>query len=137
MGFNLNKIIAQRKQEKPEKIKINTGLNIKDIEKPKSDFLKTKDDILNISFEYLIDYEKDFGKVSFEGNLLIAVDTKTSKEVIKMWKNKKIPADFKLTIFNVIMRRCNIKAMELEDTINLPLHVQLPYLQPKLEEQNK
>lgn len=138
MGFNLNKISAERNTVKPEKININTEIKINNIEKPKSDFLKTKEDILNISFDYIINYNKDFGKISFSGNLLIAVDAKISKDVLKKWKDKKMPPEFKINIFNIIMRRANIRALDLEDTINLPLHAQLPYLQPpKKEEENK
>lgn len=136
IGFNLDKIIAERESIKPEKININSNINILDIEKPKSNFLKIKDEILKINFEYNINYN-NYGKISFKGDLLITIESKIAKEILKKWKDKKISSEFKITIFNIIMRRCNIKALELEDTINLPLHIQLPYLQPKAKELKK
>ena len=38
----------------------------------------------------------------------------------------KIPEEYKLTIFNIIMKKSNLKAIQLEDEMNLPLHISLP-----------
>jgi len=34
-----------------------------------------------------------------------------------------------VSLFNIILRKCHVKALELEEDLNLPLHVQMPSLQ--------
>ena len=50
------------------------------------------------------------------------------KEFSKTMKEKSIPDKFRPTIFNFIMNKCNIKALSIEDELNLPYHVQMPRL---------
>ena len=44
------------------------------------------------------------------------------------WKDKKMPDDFRNTLFNLILRKASLKALQLEEEMNLPIHMQLPTL---------
>ena len=62
------------------------------------------------------------------GYVLLALDAEKSKEVLKKWKSKKVSDDIRIHLFNFIMTKCNIKAINLEDDVGLPLHVPMPRL---------
>jgi len=51
-----------------------------------------------------------------------------AKEVLKGWKDKETTDDFRIFLFNIILRKSNIKALQLEDELALPPHIPLPSL---------
>jgi len=73
-----------------------------------------------------VDYSPGFAKGELEGKILIAVDPKIAKEILKQWKKKKMPEDFRLLLFNVILKKSSLKALYLEEELNLPLHMPMP-----------
>ena len=129
LGFNFNKISIEKfplKTEKAEGLKINTGISIKEITSVNADMFKTKDEFLGVKFSYDIHYDPDFAKIEFLGDLILSLDSKDAKEVLKEWKDKKFPEEFKIFVFNIILKKTNLKALELEEEMNLPLHWPLP-----------
>lgn len=128
VGFNFNKINIEKISDKIENLKINTNINISKITEIKSDFLKTKEEFIGIKFVYNINYDPDFAKIELAGNVLFTIEPKTAKDILKQWKDKKIPEDFRIILFNVILRKSNLKALQLEDEMNLPPHISLPSL---------
>lgn len=130
LGFNFSKISVEKfpNQEKIEDLKLNTNIEILDIKPVKADMFKTKDELIGVKFSYTIKYDPDYAKMEFSGDILVSLDSKIIKDVLKEWKDKKFPEDFQMFIFNVILRKSNIKALELEDEMNLPLHFPLPSL---------
>ncbi len=135
VGFNFNKINIEKLSDKVDNLKINTDIDISEIKEIKSDFFKTKEDIITVKFFYNINYEPNFAKIEFVGNVLLAIESKTTKNILKQWKDKKMSEEFKITLFNIILRKSNLKALQLEDEINLPLHISLPSLKQKEKEQ--
>src|SRR3989339_158645 len=73
--------------------------------------------------------------LEFEGNILIETDVESMKDIIRKWGTKKISEDFKIVLFNIILRKCNIKSLQLEDEMNLPLHINLPSVQKEKKEE--
>ena len=134
IGFNFKKIFAERTNDSVEKLKINTGINIADILPVKSSVFKSKEEVIQVNFEYSINYDPDFAKVEFSGTLLLSLEAKEAREVLKEWKEKKMPEEFKISIFNTILRKSTIKAVELEDELHLPIHVSLPKVSAKKTE---
>lgn len=131
LGFNFTKIVIERfpmKSEKIEGLKLNTDISIKEITSVNSDLFKTKDEFLGVKFTYNINYDPDYAKLEFSGDLIVSLESKDAKEVLKQWKDKKFPEDFKILVFNAILKKSNLKALELEDEMNLPLHLPLPSL---------
>jgi len=136
MGFNFTKINVERLGGSGENLKINTNIDISEIEKAKVDFFKGKEEILSIKFKYNINYDPEFAKIIFEGNIIITVDSKQSKELLLKWKNKEVLPDVQYFIFNIIIRKANIKALQFEDEMNLPLHIPMPRLSKQNKENN-
>lgn len=127
VGFTFKKISIERlKEASKESISVKTNIDVPELKEIKTHVLKTKDNLLNVSFKYNINYEPSFAEVSLEGNIVVTIDPKTHKEVMKEWKKKKLPSDFRMFIFNMILKKSTLKALQLEEELNLPLHMPIP-----------
>ena len=126
IGFNFTKINAEKLSGSSRELKINTNIDISNIKELENEFFNSKEGVLSANFSYTINYEPDFAKISLNGNLLVMADQKTTKETIKQWKDKKIQEDFKVFLFNSILMKSNLKALQLEEEIGLPLHIPMP-----------
>lgn len=136
IGFNFQKIEAERKKEVLSNVRITTNIEILSIEKTKADILSIKEDLFNIQFRYSLNYEPDTAKIILEGNLVLIVDSVLSKEITEEWKKKKIPSGFNVTLLNLILRKAGIKAVSIEEDLGLPTHIPFPSLKEK-EQPNK
>ncbi len=128
IGFNFQKIGIEKFNDPSENIKFNIKLDISSIEPVKSDILRIKDDLIKVDFIYNVIYEPNVAKIEFSGNIILAVEPKIAKELLREWKDKQSPEDFRLFIFNIILRKSNIKALQLAEEMNLPPHIPLPSL---------
>ena len=128
LGFNFTKLRAEKISNKIEGVKINTNIDLLKIDSVDQGPIKVKEDLLGVSFKFDISYDPDFAKISLEGSIILAIDSKTHKEVLKQWKDKKIPEDFRLNLFNIIMKKATLKALQLEEELNIPLHMPMPSL---------
>ena len=128
IGFNFSKISIEKLKGSAENLKINTEIEVPEIKEIKSNILKTKEELIEAKFAYIVKYEPGFAKVELEGRALLAVEPKIAKDVLKQWKKKKLPEDFRILLFNVIMKKSALKALNLEDELNLPLHTPMPSL---------
>lgn len=126
VGFNFSKINVEKTEEKAGSLKINTNIDIKDISKINSDFLKTKEELLGVTFRFVVDYDPKVAKIELSGNVIFSLETKLIKEILNQWEEKKIHEDFKVFLFNIVLRKSNLKALQLEEELNLPLHINLP-----------
>lgn len=125
IGFNFSKISAEKLSEIKQDTKINTNIHISDIAELKPDFFKTKEELVKVEFVYTVDYSGDCAKVEIKGNLILNVNSKESKNILRDWKEKKLDEDLRYDLFNAIMKKSTLKALELEDEIHLPLHAPL------------
>lgn len=125
-AFKFLKVFAERKEEFKGELKITPNINIKSIDKFKSE--TSKQESLKIEFKFEIDYN-GLGNISLEGVMYLVVDSKTMKEAISGWKDKKLDSEIQTIILNLIMHKSSLRALELEEELNLPLHIQLPRLQ--------
>ncbi len=125
VGFKYTKINVERNEENKGELKITPNINIQSIDKLKSE---SKQEILEIKFNFGIDYSS-LGKIELAGRMLLSTDSKTSKDALEGWKNKNLDNNINLIILNVIMQKASVKALELEEEMNLPPHIQLPRLQ--------
>ena len=126
IGFNFDKIHIEKISNTLKGLKINTNIDIKNVKSLKQELFHTKEEVVEIKFGYEVDYSPDIAKISLSGNIVLLIDSKTAKKFAKEWKSKKLPEEHKLLIFNVIMKKSNLKAIQLEDEMNLPLHISLP-----------
>ena len=130
-GFNLTKILAERQEEDGQGIRVDQNIDIKDIKEEKIPITNNK--ALKIKFTLTVTYSKDFGKIEFEGSIMTLPDEGEFKSIMDSWKDKKIPENMRLGIFNFIMIKCNIKALYLEDEMGMPLHVPMPRLTKEVQ----
>ena len=128
LGFNFTKIQVEKFKDRVEGLKIGTRIDVSEINEAKTGILKTKDEILAVKFTYGLDYEPKMAKLDLEGNLIISLESREARDVLKQWKDKKMPENFRMTLFNLILRKSSLKALQLEEEMNLPIHMQVPTL---------
>ena len=129
IGFNFTKISSEKLKEPTElkeQLKISTQIDVPELTEVKEHILKTKEELIGAKFVYGINYDPDFAKVELEGRILVSVEPKVAKEIFKQWKKKKMPEEFRLFLYNVILKKSSLKALYLEEELNLPLHMPMP-----------
>lgn len=133
IGFNFEKIGIERKKNLTGKLEIKSNLQIESIEK---ESIEIAGETLKFSYIYSINYEPGFAEILFKGTV-VALPEKTEdiKQILKNWKKKKIEQNIKLPIFNFIISKCNLKALQLEEDFSLPSHIPLPRLAPEQNQQ--
>lgn len=134
IGYNLSKVLAEKKAEAKSINSINTNIEFVNVEKDKID--KIKDfEVIKLDFIFTVNYEVQdskkessvkVAKVELEGNIVFAADKEEVKEMLKFSKKKDMPMNMKVPLNNVIFKKCLIRAMELEDSLNLPFHIPIP-----------
>jgi len=137
MGFNFTKIQVEKFKDRVENLKIGTRIDVSDITEAKSRILKTKEEIIVVKFLFGLDYEPKMAKIDLEGNLILSLDSKQAKEVLKDWKDKKMSEELRITLFNLILKKATLKALQLEEEMNLPIHMRLPSLKISEKKDNQ
>ena len=137
IGFNFSKISIERKENFTKTPEVKTSMNISEIKEIPSELFKSKETPLEVKFSYGINYADKVAELAFEGTMAVLVDPKEAKEILKKWKGKDLSLDFKYYIFNVILRKANIRAIQLEDEMNLPPHFQMPSIKFQDEKDKK
>ncbi len=132
IGFNLTKISIEKKENVQGKIQVNQNIDITDLTKEKMPI--SDEEMIKIHFNFTINYSEDFAKLEFSGNAIILPDKEEVKKFMKSWKDKQVPPEYRVFLFNFIMNKCNIKALSLEDELNLPFHLPLPKLDPNQQQ---
>ena len=128
IGFNFNKISVEKKSSEFKDAKIKNTIDVTSVDPVKNEILSKNEELVGVSFKFLVDYTEDKAKIELGGVVLLALDSKDSKRIIKEWEEKNLSDEFKLPLFNLILRKSNIKALTLSDEMNLPPHVKLPSL---------
>lgn len=136
VGFNFKKINVENFSDSFKNLKINTNLDILEMAKMDVKLLNDKEQVIGVKFKYLINYEPSIAKIDLEGVILISVEVNIAKEVLKQWKDKKILEEIKIPLFNTIIKKSTIKALQLQDEMNLPNHIPLPSLKKSETENN-
>lgn len=132
IGFSFKKISAERKKDIKGKLEIKSNMNIENIEK---DNIDIAGDILKFSYTYSIFYEPGFAEITFQGTILVVPDkSEDLKKILKDWKNKKLSEEIRIFLYNFIMTKCNLKALQLEEDFTLPAHLPLPKLTKQTQE---
>ncbi|MDO8528440.1 MAG: hypothetical protein Q7S06_00940 [Nanoarchaeota archaeon] len=137
VGFNFNKMYAERSSSSYEKLSVKTNIDISEIKGVKQDLFKTEEDFIGVKFSFNLEYDPNIAKIELTGDIVFSMDSKTAEEVLKQWKTKNIPEDFRIFLYNFILKKSNVKAFQFEEELNLPLHIPLPSVrkeEPKKKE---
>ena len=105
IGFNFTKLLAEKLEANRNQLKINAEIDISEIKSIKTDIFKTKDDLVEVKFKYVVEYNTKIAKIELEGSIVFSLVQKLAKQVLKGWKKKKMREDFKITLFNIILKK--------------------------------
>jgi len=142
IGFNLTKILVERKSLVRGEVKVNTKMNILNIQKEDIKITQGKE-VLNFDFEFIVSYQGiadhtgNVADIIFEGKVLYLVDPKDTKKILDEWKKKEIPTEIRLKVLNTILAKCNLKALVLEEEMGLPSHLPMPTLKEPGKDQEQ
>jgi len=132
IGFNFTKLHADKKPEFNLKSNKEIKVDFTDVKEDKLDLIKA-DTIYSISFNYSVNYTDAVSKkpaslaeIIIEGKVTISVDKEENKTFSKNSKKKEFDIKFKEGLFNFLLQKCTPKALDLEDELGLPMHLQLP-----------
>jgi len=128
IGLSFSKFNAEKFSDPVADLKINTKIDVSTISKMDVDSFKFKEEVLEVKFSFGLDYAPNYAVLSIEGSILLGVDSKLAIEVLDKWKNREMPAEFKISLFNIILRRSSLKALQFEENLGLPPHFQFPLL---------
>jgi hypothetical protein len=141
IGFNLSKVLADRHPDFKQGAVINTDIEFTNVEKEEVEILK-ETEASKISFQFSVSYldskekkAKKQAEIVIEGNIILSASSDEIKELAKAWKKRELPNNFKVPLFNLILKKCTPKAIQLEDELNLPTHIPLPQLRPQTQNQ--
>lgn len=129
IGFNFEKISIERKESIKGKIEIKSNIGVENVEKEKVDI--SEKDSLKFTFTYSLKYDPNIASLEFKGFILALVDKDEFKLITKEWKKKKIPEKIRIPLFNLILNKCNLRALQFEEEFNLPIHIPMPKLAPQ------
>jgi hypothetical protein len=135
IGYNFDKIEANKVKEISGKLDITSSVKIISVEEKEIEILNKKR-VLEVEFEFLVEYKEDFGSIRMFGKLLY--DGKNIKEGLKMWKkDQRLPEDIDIEIKNFLFKKCLTLAIILADELRLPSPLPFPIVVPtKKEDKN-
>ncbi len=127
VGFNFQKLVAERNPKVSGKINIKNNANIKEVEETDLALGVSKQKGVKFVFEFASKYEPGLGNITLTGDVLYLADDKKVAEIMKEWKKeKKVPKDVTEEVLNSVLSRCNIQALILSQDVNLPPPIPLP-----------
>ena len=129
-GFNFDKISVERLGGTMKDVKISSNIEIVGIKELEAKLIDVGGKLLTVTFSYGLNYDPNFAKVEFKGTMIVSLEEKIAKEILEKWEKKETVKDFKLAVLNVIFKKCNVRALQLEEELNLPLHLSLASLKP-------
>ncbi|NCO11852.1 hypothetical protein CO038_03635 [Candidatus Pacearchaeota archaeon CG_4_9_14_0_2_um_filter_39_13] len=128
LGFSFSKISAEKFDSNlpkgPKQRKITTNIKFTEIEK--ENFALINEETIRVSFNFSVVYEPKHAEITFNGTIMLRMDKEDSKRVMKEWKKRKILPEIQIPLFNIVLNKCTVRALQLEEELNLPTHMPLP-----------
>ena len=135
VGFNYTKIAVEKKNPIKQSVKVKNDMIIENIKKTDLN-IGGKEDVLQIDFLYSAEYQPNIAKIELKGNVLYLAEG-SHKAILTHWTTKKkLPADVASQILNAILIKCGVKALSLSQDLNLPPHIRLPTIAPKVNKKD-
>ena len=135
IGFNFEKIQAERKNNAKGKIEISSNINIKSVTQESLDLVKEKP-TLKFSFEFSLNYKPDIASLLFQGFVISIFEKEQAREILKKFKSKKISDEVRIPLFNFILSKCNLRALQFEEELSLPFHIPFPRISHSQQSNN-
>jgi hypothetical protein len=139
LGLNINKMYIERKKNIEKGAQVNTNIKLLNVKEAKVKLGGSQKQGALISFEVKTEYSPDIAEIIISGNLVFSEkDEKKVAELTSYWeKEKKLPSDVSLEVYNSILRRVNIEALMLADRMKLPVPFKMPKFKKSEENEPK
>jgi len=148
IGFNFTKVLAEKALGFSAGSEISTNIEFKNIEKEESDLTKESSEVIKLSFEFKVEYNKKEtkenkeknaknGEIILDGIIILLASKDEAKTIFKDWEKKELQPSFKIPIFNFILNKCSIRALQLEEELGLPMHIPMPKLKTAAQEKDQ
>ncbi|MDD4877492.1 MAG: hypothetical protein PHO02_00465 [Candidatus Nanoarchaeia archaeon] len=129
-GINFDKILVEKLKKIEAPLKINSNISLSDVTKEKDSEKGMA--LLRFDFVFGLDYAVKQAVIEIKGHVLVKDKEKEIDDILSVWKKtKKISPALAERVLNVILLKCNIKALLLSQEFNLPPHIQFPTLANK------
>ena len=126
IGFNVTKMLVQKKNVQKGKISVNNNVSISSVDYSdlKLDPAKTS---LNFKFQFTSKYDPDIADIIIDGDVLTLEEKEAGIKIVEGWKKtKQLSKDVVTPILNNILVKCNVQAILLSREVNLPPPIPLP-----------
>jgi hypothetical protein len=135
IGIGLKMMEGKKHEEITGAVKVNSNMNITNVEEQELPALKTKG--LSIEFEYRTKYidekNKNLAEINIDGNVIFVDDEQ--EKILKDWKkDKKLSEDVKFQVIRIVSDKCSKKAILLSDDLQLPPP---PFIIPTTKQEEK
>jgi hypothetical protein len=130
-AFHFTKINAEKTKNSPKKVSVSNKIILTEVKEAKLAIGSSKQKAIEFSFDYKVDYEPEAGNILIQGALLyVATDAKVKETMEKWKKEKKLPEDVILEVYNPILEKCAVESLLLARDLLLPPHISLPKMSP-------
>lgn len=136
VGFNFSKLSVDKKAEFKQGDQFSSNVTITNIKE--EDHRYSKEESLAIfDFDFIVTYGPA-GSININGKIIYAGIKKEIKDMIDSWKKDKTLSTPALQfVFNMILYRCNVRALEFSELVGLPAPFNLPFLRPETEQKKE
>jgi len=132
VNFLLEKVSVEKKKDIVGNVEVKNNAKITDLKEQTIEALGNKQSAVNVHFSFNITYEPNVASIQIEGKIIDVMDEKDKKELLATWKKEeKIDPKYSSNWMNLILSRCNVKALSLGSDVNLPPHIPFPRLAKK------
>lgn len=127
VSVNFTKITAERKKAAHGKVSVANNVMITSVKKAEISLGSSKQDCLKFGFEFASKAEPEIGLIQINGEVIFIADSESVKAAVEAWENKKpLKKELVSPVINAVLRKCNIEALILSQTMNLPAPIKLP-----------
>lgn len=128
IGFNYSKVSAERAMKWEPSKKINANIQFTEVQKDENEALKNVN-VIRVSFSFDVTYEPKNASISLHGVVFVSLESEKAKEIMKQWTKKKdLSEEMRNLLVKFLWKKCNLKAFQLEEELNIPTHLQLPQI---------
>lgn len=127
VGFHFTKLSIERHQPLQGKLSVRNDLNIKDVKEHILSGVKGSHKAVVFQFVFSVTYAPHVADIIILGDVFYSAEPKKIEEILSTWKSKKkVAAEISVDVLNFVLQKCNIRALEMAQELNLPTHIPMP-----------